>query len=70
LPIGERAAALAGRVRDRVIAPSRALIAGFPEGRSNRQVWNAAALLAAARALGDDRAAARAFDGPRASPSA
>ncbi len=38
---------------DRLIAPSAALIAGFDEGRSNRQVWNSAALLAASGLLGD-----------------
>jgi hypothetical protein len=41
------------RVRDALIAPSAALIAGYDEGRSNRQVWNVAALLAASRVLGD-----------------
>jgi len=40
-------------VRDRVIAPSSALIAEYDEGMSNRQVWNNAALLAAARMLDD-----------------
>lgn len=34
-------------VRDRVIEPSCALIRGYDEGQSNRQVWNNAALLAA-----------------------
>lgn len=42
-----------GAVLDRVIAPSSALIAGFDEGRSNRQVWHAAALLAAGGLLDD-----------------
>ena len=46
--------ALADRVRDRIIEPSRAIIAEYDEGGSNRQVWNDAALLAAARLLGDD----------------
>ena len=45
--------ALGGRVRDQLVAPSRALVASYPEGRSNRQVWNAAARLAASRLLGD-----------------
>jgi hypothetical protein len=45
---------LADRVRDRIIAPSRAIISEFDEGGSNRQVWNDAALLAAARVLGDN----------------
>ncbi|MDB4873674.1 MAG: Heparinase family protein [Gemmatimonadetes bacterium] len=48
---------LADRVRDRIIVPSRAIIAEYDEGGSNRQVWNNAALLAAARVLGDERAA-------------
>jgi hypothetical protein len=48
-----RAPALAGRVRDRIIEPSRAIIVEYDEGASNRQVWNDAALLAAARVLGD-----------------
>ena len=39
---------------DRLVAPSAALIAGFDEGRSNRQVWHAAALLSASGLL-DDR---------------
>ncbi len=39
---------------DRLIAPSAALIAGFDEGRSNRQVWHCAALLAASGLLGND----------------
>jgi Heparinase II/III-like protein. len=46
--------ALGGRVRDRIIAPSAALIASYDEGMSNRQVWNNAALMAAGRML-DDR---------------
>jgi hypothetical protein len=45
------------RVRERIIAPSRAIIAEYDEGGSNRQVWNNAALLAAARMLGDVRGA-------------
>jgi Heparinase II/III-like protein len=39
--------------RERVIAPSAQLIESYNEGRSNRQVWNVAALLAAGGALGD-----------------
>ena len=56
--------ALGGRVRDRLVEPARALIATYPEGRSNRQVWNAAARLAAARLLGDASGAERAVRGP------
>lgn len=50
-------AATGARVRERIVEPSRALIAGYDEGMSNRQVWNNAALLAAAHLLGDRRAA-------------
>ena len=50
-------------VRDRIVEPSRALIAEYDEGASNRQVWNDAALIAAGRLLGDDRAADRAVHG-------
>jgi hypothetical protein len=46
--------ALGGRVRDRIIAPSAALITSYDEGMSNRQVWNNAALLAAGTMLGDE----------------
>jgi hypothetical protein len=42
-----------GRFRDRVVAPSAALIRSYDEGNSNRQLWSNAALLAAARTLGD-----------------
>jgi hypothetical protein len=58
------APSLANRVRDRVVAPSRAIIAEYDEGDSNRQVWNDAALLAAARLLGDEGAAEAAVRGP------
>ena len=44
-------------VRDQIVAPSRALIAGFDERMSNRQVWNNAALLASALFLRDQSAA-------------
>jgi len=56
--------ALAARVRERVIAPSAALIASYDEGDSNRQVWNNAALFATARLLGDERGGERALFGP------
>jgi len=58
------ASAACGRVRDRVIAPSRAIIRSYDEGASNRQVWNNAALLASARLLDDDRGAEHALFGP------
>ena len=55
--LGARAGALRDRVRDRVAEPARRLIAEFDEGHSNRQVWNNAALLAAASLCGDATAA-------------
>jgi hypothetical protein len=57
---------LSSGLRARLFAPSAALIADFDEGRSNRQVWNAAALFALGRVLGDDamqREAARGASG-------
>jgi heparinase II/III-like protein len=57
-------ASLLGRVRDRIIEPSRAIIAEYDEGGSNRQVWNDVALLAAARLLDDTRGADTAVYGP------
>lgn len=55
---------LGGRVRERLVAPSAALIASFDEGMSNRQVWNNAALIAAGRLLGDEAMVERAVTGP------
>src|SRR5688500_10131749 len=46
---------LGARVRDRIVEPSARLITAFDEGSSNRQVWNAAALLAAGRLLGSSK---------------
>jgi len=47
-------------VRELLLAPSSALIAGYHEGRSNRQVWNEVAVLSAWTLLGDrGRVAAR-----------
>src|SRR6185503_14621710 len=51
---GDRATA--DLVRDRIVEPSSALIAGYDESLSNRQVWNNAALLASAALRGDDAA--------------
>jgi hypothetical protein len=48
-PVGS--AVTGARLRDQLVAPGAALVAGFPEGRSNRQAWNSAALLGAARLL-------------------
>ncbi|MDQ3242812.1 MAG: heparinase II/III-family protein, partial [Gemmatimonadota bacterium] len=50
----EETGELGGRVRDRLVAPSAALIASYDECMSNRQVWNNAALAAAGILLGDD----------------
>lgn len=58
-----RDAGVAARVRDRIVEPSRALIASYDEGASNRQVWNNAALLASAVLLGRSVAAADAVFG-------
>jgi hypothetical protein len=55
---------LGARVRDRLIAPSVALIASYDEGMSNRQVWNNAALMAAAHLLDDRVLFDRALHGP------
>jgi hypothetical protein len=44
-------AATGAQLRAQLLAPSAALVGSFPEGRSNRQAWNSAALLAAARLL-------------------
>ena len=49
---GGTSSTLGMTVRDRLVEPSAALIAGYDEGLSNRQVWNNAALLAASRVLG------------------
>ena len=61
---GDSMRALGGRVRERLIGPSAALIASFDEGSSNRQVWNNAALIAAGRLLGENGMAERAVVGP------
>ncbi len=55
---------LARDLRARVFRPSADLIADFDEGRSNRQVWNAAALFALGRVLGDEAMQQAAADGP------
>ena len=53
LEMAGAAASVGGIVRDRLIAPSRSLIASYDEGGSNRQVWNGAAMLAASSLLGE-----------------
>ncbi len=45
--------ALGAAVRDRLLAPSVALVASYHEGASNRQVWNEVAILSALRLLDD-----------------
>jgi hypothetical protein len=55
---GDRATA--DTVRERVVRPSASLIAQYDEGFSNRQVWNNAAMMAAALLTGD-RAGAEAI---------
>ena len=59
---GDRAAA--DDVRARVVRPSAALIAQYDEGMSNRQVWNNAAMMAAALLDGDRAGAARIIRAP------
>ena len=54
---------LGRKIRERIIEPSAALIASYDEGGSNRQVWNAAALVAANRLLGRDAQVERALFG-------
>jgi|tagenome__1003787_1003787.scaffolds.fasta_scaffold20983907_3 hypothetical protein len=58
-----RFAELGGRIREQIIEPSAALIASYDEGASNRQVWNAAALVAANRLLGRGAEVERALFG-------
>ena len=54
----------AGRqVRAQLLEPSRALIASYNEGASNRQVWNTVAQLSASVLLDDARAIATCLDG-------
>ncbi len=56
--------AIADLTRERIIAPSRDIIAGFDEGMSNRQVWNNAALFAAAVVQRDSTWSDRLIHGP------
>jgi hypothetical protein len=50
--------------RDRVAAPSAALIRSYDEGESNRQLWNNAALIAAGGVLEDAALAEQAIHSP------
>lgn len=53
-----------GAVRERVLAPSVDLIAGFDERDSNRQVWHNAAILAAGQLVDQSWLVRRAVNGP------
>lgn len=53
---------VARTVRQKLIVPSAELIAGFPEGMSNRQVWNEVAVLSALTLLDDEVALMRRLD--------
>ena len=57
-------ARIGAEVRERLILPSATLIASYDEGMSNRQVWNNAALMAAARMLDDRGMFDHAIHGP------
>lgn len=57
-------AASSSELLDEMIAESSALIASFDEGRSNRQVWNNTALIAAGIRLNDERLVECGLDGP------
>lgn len=60
--VSESDARILSVVRENLVRPSRDLIAGFHEGRSNRQVWNEVAILSASQVLGDDATIARRLD--------
>src|SRR5262249_43321778 len=62
--LGRLPAGLGQDLRKNLFGPSSALIADFDEGRSNRQVWNAAALYALGRVLGDTSMTRQAAHGP------
>ncbi|MGH7654618.1 MAG: heparinase II/III domain-containing protein [Gemmatimonadaceae bacterium] len=59
---GDRATA--DEMRTKIVAPSAALICLYDEGMSNRQVWNNAAMMAAALLAGDRGAAERIVRAP------
>ncbi len=61
--LGRLPADLKTDLHQKLFRTSAALIADFPEGRSNRQVWNAAALFALGRVLGDEAMAREAAHG-------
>src|SRR5262249_12853931 len=55
---------LGADLRAKVFRPSADVIADFNEGRSNRQVWHAAALFALGRVLDDNSLVERATNDP------
>jgi hypothetical protein len=55
---------LSSDLREVLFRPSAELISDFDEGRSNRQAWNAAALYALGRMLGEHEMASAASRGP------
>lgn len=60
--LGGTAKSTLASVRANLIQPSRDLIAGFHEGKSNRQVWNEVAILSASQILGDEATIAKRLD--------
>ncbi len=62
--LGRLPSSLAGPLREKLFAPSAGVIGDYDEGRSNRQVWNAAALFALGRVLDDKAMQDRAANGP------
>ena len=64
LHVGEIRPAVAADPAHRVAAPSAALVRSYDEGESRRKVWNNAAMLAAARVLGDAALAGHAMHSP------
>ena len=56
--------ATADIVRTRIVEPSSAIVSGYNEGMSNRQVWNNAALIAASVLLRRDRDLDALVNGP------
>lgn len=61
---GQRLRQVGADVRERLVEPSVRVIAEYDEGMSNRQVWNVAAQMAAARVLGRDARLQQLVDAP------
>jgi hypothetical protein len=64
LDAADEGGAATASFRERVAAPSAALIRSYDEGESNRQLWNNAAMLAAGRVLDDATLIAHALRSP------